>query len=407
MLSETIPEAGAEAPAAPPAEKKDDKGSAVWREIKGLLWVLLAVLAFHSFVAKPFYIPSESMMPGLLTGDRLVVTKYPYGWSWVSPSFHVFPHWQGRLLGRLPARGDIVIVTPPGTRTDYIKRVIGLPGDSVQMVDGTLIINGQVVKREVQPAAVFPIDANSPCGSDHDPALFNYRVRAANGAMVCRVPVVRETLPGGRSYETVDLGRSIEDNFGPLTVPAGHLWLMGDNRDDFADSRVDEGPWRARRPGAVGEYRRSRRVRHLLARRLDHLVQPADLVPCIPPGPGREVAQEQLMMELSAGRRRLTLIAAARRPAASSAARAGQRRPAPPSSPAPRNSAGCPWASPAAPGPRPSRAAAASRSGIGRLPASWSWPRQSRDRHASIMNGCGPPWLSLLSSTVPSLALNI
>jgi len=137
VLSDVIPEAGAETPAIPPAEKKDAKGSALWREIKGLLWVLLAVLAFHSFVAKPFYIPSESMMPGLLTGDRLVVTKYPYGWSWVSPSFHVFPHWQGRLLGKLPKRGDIVIVTPPGTRTDYIKRVIGLPGDSVQMVDGT------------------------------------------------------------------------------------------------------------------------------------------------------------------------------------------------------------------------------------------------------------------------------
>ena len=79
----------------PPAEKKEDKGSALWREIKGLLWVLLAVLAFHSFVAKPFYIPSESMMPGLLTGDRLVVTKYPYGWSWVSPSFHVLRRMAG------------------------------------------------------------------------------------------------------------------------------------------------------------------------------------------------------------------------------------------------------------------------------------------------------------------------
>ena len=283
-------------PAAPPAETKDDKGLRTVARDQGLLWVLLAVLAFHSFVAKPFYIPSESMMPGLLIGDRLVVTKYPYGWSWVSPSFHVFPHWQGRLLGRLPERGDIVIVTPPGTRTDYIKRVIGLPGDSVQMVDGTLIINGQVVKREARPDALFPIDANSPCGSDHDPALFNYRVRGPNGAMVCRVPVVRETLPGGRSYDTVDLGRSIEDNFGPLTVPAGHRLADGRQPRRFgADSRVDEAAWRARRPGAVGEYRRPRRVRHLLARRLDDLVQPADLVPRIPPGPGREVAQEQLI----------------------------------------------------------------------------------------------------------------
>jgi signal peptidase I len=238
-LSDTIPEASAETPAAPPAEK-EDKGSALWREIKGLLWVLLAVLAFHSFVAKPFYIPSESMMPGLLTGDRLVVSKYPYGFSWVSPSFHVFSPIQGRLFGKLPKRGDIVIVTPPGTRTDYIKRVIGLPGDTVRMIDGQLIINGQPVKRVAEAPDMVAVDANSPCGSPRDPALYDFRVQGADGKLYCRVPIVREILPSGRTYETVELGRSTEDNFGPVTVPAGHLWLMGDNRDDSADSRVPE-----------------------------------------------------------------------------------------------------------------------------------------------------------------------
>ena len=99
--------------------------------------MLLAVLAFHSLVAKPFYIPSESMMPGLLTGDRLVVTKFPMAGRG-SPSFHVLPHRRGRLLGKLPGRGDIVIVTPPGTRTDYIKRVIGLPGDTLAWSTGAL-----------------------------------------------------------------------------------------------------------------------------------------------------------------------------------------------------------------------------------------------------------------------------
>ena len=89
-LSDTVPDAPPASDAAPPAQTQSN-GSALWREIRGLVWVLLAVLAFHSFVAKPFYIPSESMMPGLLTGDRLVVSKYPYGWSWVSPSFHVLP----------------------------------------------------------------------------------------------------------------------------------------------------------------------------------------------------------------------------------------------------------------------------------------------------------------------------
>jgi signal peptidase I len=96
---------------------------------------------------------------------------------------------------------------------------------------------------------MVPVDVNSPCGSDRDPALYDFRVRGADGKMYCRVPVVRETLPNGHSYETVELGRSSEDNFGPVIVPADHVWLMGDNRDDSADSRVPE--WQGGLGGAV------------------------------------------------------------------------------------------------------------------------------------------------------------
>jgi len=238
-LSETVPEESADRSAVPASVKKDTKGSVVWREIKGLLWVLLAVLLFHSFIAKPFYIPSESMMPTLLKGDRLVVSKYPYGWSWVSPSFHIFPHWQGRLLGKMPERGDIVIVTPPGQSDDYIKRVIGLPGDTVEVRNGRLVLNGKPVKAEKRPPAMVPVDANVPCGIEFS----GFQVIEADGRAYCRLPIVRETLPNGVTYDTIDLENESSGNrFAPVRVPAGHVFLMGDNRDRSADSRFNLGP---------------------------------------------------------------------------------------------------------------------------------------------------------------------
>ena len=236
-MNDKAPGATVDHESAPPAEHHDAKGSAVWHEIKGLLWVLLAVLAFHSFIAKPFYIPSESMMPGLLKGDRLVVSKYPYGWSWVSPSFHVLPQWGGRLLGKMPRRGDVVIVTPPGQHDDYIKRVIGLPGDTVEVRGGRLILNGRPVASQVRPPDLIPVDPNVPCGIEFS----GYLVRSGTREY-CRLPIVRETLPGGPSYDTIDLGDSPGDEYGPVKVPAGHLFLMGDNRDRSADSRFALGP---------------------------------------------------------------------------------------------------------------------------------------------------------------------
>jgi signal peptidase I len=202
------------------AEKTQKKSGGLGETVSVIIQALLLALVIRTFFFQPFSIPSGSMRPTLLEGDYLFVTKWAYGYSRYSLPFGP-PIFSGRIWGAEPERGDVVVFKfPPNPDVDYIKRVIGLPGDRVQVEGGQLFINGEAVKRE----KVGEIDDADITEVDRP------------------VEVWRETLPNGVSYNTLDLTHNgIGDDTREFVVPEGHYFMMGDNRDNSSDSRFSVG----------------------------------------------------------------------------------------------------------------------------------------------------------------------
>jgi signal peptidase I len=202
------------------AEKSEKKSGGLGETISVIVQALLLALVIRTFLFQPFSIPSGSMRPTLLEGDYLFVTKWAYGYSKHSLPFSP-DLFEGRVWADAPERGDVVVFKfPPNPSLDYIKRVIGLPGDTIQMRDGILHINGEPVPRE-------------QVGEIQNPDITE---------VAQPVEVWRETLPNGVSYDTFDLSpNSLGDDTREFVVPEGHYFMMGDNRDNSTDSRFSVG----------------------------------------------------------------------------------------------------------------------------------------------------------------------
>jgi signal peptidase I len=201
--------------------------------VRIIFWAIVVALGVRTVAFEPFNIPSESMLPTLLVGDYLFVSKYPYGYS-----KHALPFspnlFSGRVLEGPIERGDIAVFKRPlDNQTDYIKRIVGLPGDRMSMLNGQLYINGQPVRRLRVADYVFEETPNESCFARPE-----YRSRGADGVAICRYPMYRETLPNGVTFLTLDLDPNWPwDNTGVYLVPEGHYFAMGDNRDNSSDSR--------------------------------------------------------------------------------------------------------------------------------------------------------------------------
>ena len=185
---------------------KESTSSWIKSNLITIFYAIIIALLIRTFLFQPFFIPSSSMEPGLLVGDRIFASKYDYGYSRHSFPFSL-PIINGRVFESSPKRGEVVIFKPPHTRNDYIKRLIGLPGDKIKILDGTIYINSSPVEREFVRT------------DDKDIAIY------------------KETMVNGVSYETRDLGNMPQDNIEEFVVPESHYFFMGDNRDNSNDSR--------------------------------------------------------------------------------------------------------------------------------------------------------------------------